>query len=89
MNKELSGKAVILGTTQVGKTSVMLRFVKDQYLNTGSVTLGAIFMNQIINLDDGRQFKFEIWDTAGQERFSSLAPMYYRGSQFSIVLYDV
>jgi len=39
-------------------------------------------------LDDAT-VKFEIWDTAGQERFHSLAPMYYRGSQAAIIVYDV
>ena len=33
--------------------------------------------------------KFEIWDTAGQERFNSLAPMYYRGAQAALVVYDI
>ena len=33
--------------------------------------------------------KFEIWDTAGQERYHSLAPMYYRGAQAAIVVYDI
>ena len=37
----------------------------------------------------GQPFKFEIWDTAGQERFASIAPMYYRGTQFAIIAYDV
>lgn len=32
---------------------------------------------------------FEIWDTAGQERFHSLAPMYYRGAQAAIVVFDI
>jgi len=33
--------------------------------------------------------KFEIWDTAGQERYHSLAPMYYRGAQAAIIVYDI
>lgn len=38
---------------------------------------------------DDMTVKFEIWDTAGQERYHSLAPMYYRGAQAAIVVYDV
>jgi Ras-related protein Rab-5C len=33
--------------------------------------------------------KLEIWDTAGQERYRSLAPMYYRGSQAALVVFDL
>ena len=33
--------------------------------------------------------KVELWDTAGQERYRSLAPMYYRGAQAAIVVFDV
>lgn len=29
------------------------------------------------------------WDTAGQERFRSMAPIYYRGSQAAVLLYDI
>lgn len=38
---------------------------------------------------DDTTVKFEIWDTAGQERYHSLAPMYYRGAQAAIVVYDI
>jgi len=38
---------------------------------------------------DDTTVKFEIWDTAGQERYHSLAPMYYRGAQVAIVVYDI
>ena len=33
--------------------------------------------------------KFAIWDTAGEEWSHSLAPMYYRGAQAAIVVYDI
>ena len=48
----------------------------------------AAFLTQTVCLDD-TTVKFEIWDTAGQERYHSLAPMYYRGSQAAIVVYDI
>ncbi|KAL6032072.1 hypothetical protein STEG23_000405 [Scotinomys teguina] len=49
---------------------------------------GAAFLTQTVCLDD-TTVKFEIWDTAGQERYHSLAPMYYRGAQAAIVVYDI
>ena len=51
-------------------------------------TIGAAFLTQTVLLDD-TTVKFEIWDTAGQERYHSLAPMYYRGAQAAIVVYDI
>lgn len=56
----------------------------------GTITfpLTAAFLTQTVCLDD-TTVKFEIWDTAGQERYHSLAPMYYRGAQAAIVVYDI
>lgn len=54
----------------------------------GHFILSAAFLTQTVCLDD-TTVKFEIWDTAGQERYHSLAPMYYRGAQAAIVVYDI
>ena len=51
-------------------------------------TCTAAFLTQTVVVDD-TTVKFEIWDTAGQERYHSLAPMYYRGAQVAIVVYDI
>ena len=56
--------------------------------HTHTHTHTAAFLTQTVNLDD-TTVKFEIWDTAGQERYHSLAPMYYRGAQAAIVVYDI
>ena len=33
--------------------------------------------------------RLELWDTNGQERYRSLAPLYYRGAQAAVVVFDV
>ncbi|KAL8725708.1 MAG: hypothetical protein Q9166_007193 [cf. Caloplaca sp. 2 TL-2023] len=82
-------KLVLLGESAVGKSSLVLRFVKDQFDDYRESTIGAAFLTQTISLDDTTTVKFEIWDTAGQERYKSLAPMYYRNANCAVVVYDV
>ncbi|KAI5102881.1 RAB5A, member RAS oncogene family, a, partial [Silurus meridionalis] len=87
-NKICQFKLVLLGESAVGKSSLVLRFVKGQFHEYQESTIGAAFLTQTVCLDD-TTVKFEIWDTAGQERYHSLAPMYYRGAQAAIIVYDI
>jgi len=89
MRKALTYKLVLLGDAGVGKTAIAVQFVKGQFNEFTESTIGASFMNQTVTLPDETLIKFQIWDTAGQERFHSLAPMYYRGAQAAIVVYDM
>ncbi|RPA97406.1 ras-domain-containing protein [Choiromyces venosus 120613-1] len=82
-------KLVLLGESAVGKSSLVLRFVKDQFDDYRESTIGAAFLTQTIALDETTTIKFEIWDTAGQERYKSLAPMYYRNANCAVVVYDI
>jgi len=88
VNKIFQYKLVLLGESSVGKSSLVLRFVKGQFLDFQESTIGAAFLTQTVCLND-TTVKFEIWDTAGQERYHSLAPMYYRGAQAAIVVFDI
>jgi len=81
-------KLVLLGDSAVGKSSLVLRFVRGQFFEYQESTIGAAFLTQTVALND-TTVKFEIWDTAGQERYHSLAPMYYRGAAAAIVVYDI
>lgn len=87
-NKTCQFKLVLLGESSVGKSSLVLRFVKGQFHEFQESTIGAAFLTQTVQIDE-TTVKFEIWDTAGQERYHSLAPMYYRGAQAAIVVYDI
>ncbi|XP_076961047.1 ras-related protein RABF1-like [Bidens hawaiensis] len=87
--KNLRVKLVLLGDSGVGKTCIVLRFVRGQFDPTSKVTVGASFLSQTIALQDSTTVKFEIWDTAGQERYAALAPLYYRGAAVAVIAYDM
>ncbi|GLT57710.1 hypothetical protein SLA2020_306620 [Shorea laevis] len=87
-HNNLNAKLVLLGDMGAGKSSLVLRFVKGQFLEFQESTIGAAFFSQTVAVNDST-VKFEIWDTAGQERYHSLAPMYYRGAAAGIIVYDI
>lgn len=51
---------------QVGKTSIVLRFVHDKFNTNHVTTIQASFLNKTIHFDNKRVV-VNIWDTAGQE----------------------
>lgn len=84
MDQEKRYKVVCLGESSAGKTSLTLRFVKKEFVDSVEPTIGAGFMVGKIG-----STTFELWDTAGSERYRSLAPMYYRNSRAAVVAYDL
>ena len=60
-------KMVLLGESAVGKSSLVLRFVRGQFHEYQESTIGAAFLTQTVSVDD-TTVKLELWDTAGQER---------------------
>ena len=83
-----SYKVVLLGDSSVGKSSVIQRYINKTFYESVEPTIGASFFSSEQLIDD-KIIKLDIWDTAGQERYKSLAPMYYRGAQVAIVIYDI
>ena len=81
-------KILLIGESGVGKSSLLLRFVDDQFDEDKPATIGVDFKTTVLETAEGR-VKLAIWDTAGQERFRTLTPSYYRGGQGVIFVYDV
>lgn len=61
----------------MGKTSLVLRYVNDEFDDRQTSTLQASFLKKRLNMG-GSSVLLNIWDTAGQERFHALGPIYYR-----------
>ncbi|RLN89702.1 hypothetical protein BBJ28_00011886 [Nothophytophthora sp. Chile5] len=64
-------KVVLLGDTGVGKSSLVLRFVTNNFRPYSESTIGASFMSKMIVVND-TPIKYQIWDTAGQEKVRPL-----------------
>ncbi|CCE82448.1 Piso0_002175 [Millerozyma farinosa CBS 7064] len=84
-------KVVILGDTSVGKTSLVHRFLKNEFNEHTANTIGAAFItvDHNSNVNPNKRVRLEIWDTAGQERYRSLTPMYYRNAKAALVCFDL
>eukprot|EP00163_Fabomonas_tropica_P010453 TRINITY_DN205_c0_g1_i4.p1 TRINITY_DN205_c0_g1~~TRINITY_DN205_c0_g1_i4.p1 ORF type:complete len:208 (+),score=49.32 TRINITY_DN205_c0_g1_i4:234-857(+) len=85
---ELLFKLLIIGDAEVGKSSILIRFTDDEFIEKNPPTIGVDFKLKIMKWQ-GRDVKLTIWDTAGQERFRTLTSSYYRGAQGIILVYDV
>lgn len=85
----IDAKIVVMGNTGVGKTSLLHRYTQNRFdpRNMTSTT-GAFFVTKKVHVD-GLKVRLQLWDTAGQERFRSMAPMYYRGANAALLLYDI
>lgn len=81
-------KIILLGDSNVGKSSLVLRYCDNQFSPTFITTIGIDFRIKTVEIN-GVKIKVQIWDTAGQERFRSITKSYYRGSHGIILIYDV
>jgi len=87
-NQILELKLVMLGDMFVGKTSLVQQFVSNTFDANKEATVRINFVTKNLIVDN-RPIKLNIWDTAGQEKYRSLAPIYFRGADAAIIVYDI
>ena len=81
-------KVLLLGNSDVGKSSLLLRYVDSIWNEAFVPTIGVDFKVKTLTIDE-KKVKMQIWDTAGQERFRTVVSTYFRGAHGILLLYDV
>ncbi|XP_051796578.1 ras-related protein Rab-8B-like isoform X2 [Acanthochromis polyacanthus] len=81
-------KLLLLGSTAVGKSSLLIRFTEDVFKISQHPTIGANYHNRMIEID-GKKIKLQIWDTASAELFRRVIHMYLRSVNGIVLVYDV
>ena len=81
-------KIALVGDCGVGKSSIALRYTKNEFVNNYISTGGASYSNKIIE-KNGEVLQLDIWDTAGQEKFRSLGKNFYKDAFIILLVYDI
>ena len=81
-------KILTLGDSQVGKTSLLLRFTENKFVDNNIATIGIDVQVKTINYK-GKKIELQLWDSAGQEKFRSLSRQFYSKAQGIILVYDI
>ena len=84
---ERSIKVIILGDSNVGKSSFINR-IKNKEFREMTATLSVECHSYIISCNN-YIIRMQIWDTAGQEKFNSIVRNYYKGTEVGIFLYSI
>jgi small GTP-binding protein len=85
--RKFQAKVILVGSSGVGKTSLMSGFVGTQFEATSTPTVAPAFCCRTVALDEGVSVDLQCWDTAGQERFLAISKTYYREANVALVCY--
>jgi len=81
-------KICLLGEANVGKTSLVYRFIENKFKDNYKSTLGVNLLKKDMELKGQGDVSAQIWDLGGQESFRSLRRLYLEGANGALVIYD-
>jgi len=82
-------KIVLIGESGVGKTSIISRFIDNEFDSSSQPSLTGSFFRKNLIFKDGEKLTFNIWDTAGQEKYRAITKMFYKNAKVAILVYDI
>ena len=85
---DYSFKLLFLGSINVGKTSIIFRYVDDKHKVDQKPTIGIDYKTKTIEYKS-KKIKLQIFDTSGLERFRALTKNYYQGTDGIILVFDL
>ena len=81
-------KITLFGPGGVGKTSLLLRYIKDYFSDDLKKTIGSNFLIKDVQLD-GKNVRLLLWDIGGQPQFHKLRTIYFKGSNAALGVFDL
>ncbi|NMC06090.1 MAG: GTP-binding protein [Candidatus Lokiarchaeota archaeon] len=72
----------------MGKTSLLHRYIHNEFKEDMKMTIGCQFHNQQLERQN-KHISMVMWDLGGQERFRFIQPQYVKGAAGAFVLFDL
>ncbi len=82
-------KITLLGEKNVGKTSLVYRFIENKFRENYKATLGVNLLKKDMDIGGYGGVSAQIWDLGGQESFKSLRSLYLEGANGALVIFDM
>ena len=85
---ELNLKLILIGDSNVGKTTLLYKYIDDEIKDDITPTVGLENKVKTIQIK-GINAKIQIWDTAGQEKFNSLTKNFFTNTDGILIIFDL
>ena len=86
--EEIVFKIITIGDSNVGKTSIIRRYLYNVFESSNLATIGVAFSFKEVTLENGQIIKLRLVDTAGQEKFKSVTKSYYKNTDGVLFVFD-
>ncbi len=87
--KQYEFKIILLGEFNVGKTSIIKRYIENNFNQSNEKNTNSNIYNKTIRIDNKTLVKLNIWDTAGEEEFNPLIKQHFQDASGSLIVYDI
>lgn len=82
-------KIVLIGNVAVGKSSIIKRFIHNDFNKSYLCTVGTELSRKSLLIGGNKRANLLIWDTCGQEKFRAVTRQYYRDTHAIILVFDL
>ena len=88
-NKLPSIKLIIIGSVNVGKTSLLARYATGTFQKITKSTSNSSFISKIKTANNNQKYEIKLWDTAGQEKYRSLTKIFIKEAKIALLVYAI
>eukprot|EP00055_Hartaetosiga_balthica_P011276 m.50664 g.50664 ORF g.50664 m.50664 type:complete len:250 (+) comp7524_c0_seq2:36-785(+) len=90
MEEENEKKVLVIGHSEAGKTSFVVRYTEDKFEGTYKVTLGVDFHLKVVDRGANMEpMDLQLWDIGGQDKESQLLRVYFKHAVGCVIVFDL